>query len=141
MEEPRLPTEMRAFNPVRLTPRLLAAGIFVLALAVFGWGIRYKVSLYELPGSPATSMPHAKLLTEKERPASARQADHTSPEQQRVSQILLSAIIAIAIVATILHRHGLSYAISGCVRLAHTRAYFGSIFFSFRPPPTQFLAR
>jgi hypothetical protein len=37
-----------------------------LALAVFGWGTGYKVSLYYPPHSTARLMPHAKLLSQHE---------------------------------------------------------------------------
>ena len=47
---------------------LAAMGVLSLAFAVFGWGIQYKLSLYNLPGSAPTSMPVAKLLSQKERP-------------------------------------------------------------------------
>ncbi len=44
--------------------------IAMLALAVFSWGVRYKVSLY----NPANHMSAAKLLSQRERPATLESA-------------------------------------------------------------------
>jgi hypothetical protein len=44
--------------------------IAMLALAVFSWGVRYKVSLY----NPANHMSAAKLLSQRERPATFESA-------------------------------------------------------------------
>lgn len=38
-----------------------------LALAVFCWGLQYKLSLYDPPQAISHSMPQAKLLSSKER--------------------------------------------------------------------------
>src|SRR5665213_1551527 len=44
--------------------------IAMLALAVFSWGVRYKVSLY----NPANHMSAAKLLSQRESPATLESA-------------------------------------------------------------------
>ena len=44
--------------------------IAMLAFAVFSWGVRYKLSLY----NPATHMSAAKLLSQRERPATLESA-------------------------------------------------------------------
>lgn len=44
--------------------------IAMLAFAVFSWGVRYKVSLY----NPANHMSAAKLLSQRERPATFESA-------------------------------------------------------------------
>lgn len=44
--------------------------IAMLALAVFSWGVRYKVSLY----NPANHMSAAKLLSQRERPTTVESA-------------------------------------------------------------------
>ena len=51
----------------------LSLAMIGLALAVFGWGIGYKVSLYYPPNSTAHLMPHAKLLSKNEQDASKRE--------------------------------------------------------------------
>jgi hypothetical protein len=45
---------------------LLSFGLLVLSMAVFGWGLQYKLSLYQ--GKTAHLTPEAKLLSQKERP-------------------------------------------------------------------------
>ncbi|HEY1807907.1 MAG TPA: hypothetical protein VGG42_05050 [Acidobacteriaceae bacterium] len=46
--------------------RGLAFGLVVLGCCVFGWGLRYKLSLYDPPHSIDRRMPEAKLLSGKE---------------------------------------------------------------------------
>jgi hypothetical protein len=47
---------------------LLPFGLLMLSMAVFGWGLQYKLSLYQGKGSVAHLTPEAKLLSQKERP-------------------------------------------------------------------------
>lgn len=46
--------------------RGLAFGLLLLSGCVFGWGLRYKLSLYDPPHSVNHRMPEAKLLSGKE---------------------------------------------------------------------------
>jgi len=48
----------------------MIVAIAMLAFAVFSWGVRYKLSLY----NPATHMSAAKLLSQRERPATSESA-------------------------------------------------------------------
>jgi hypothetical protein len=57
---------------------LLPLGLLIMSMAVFGWGLQYKLSLYQGKGSIAHLTPEAKLLSQKERPAANRVA--SSPE-------------------------------------------------------------
>ena len=50
---------------------LLPLGLLMLSMAVFGWGLQYKLSLYQGKGSIAHLTPEAKLLSQKERPRPA----------------------------------------------------------------------
>ncbi len=50
----------------RKSLRGLAFGLVVLGFCVFGWGLRYKLSLYDPPHSVNHRMPAAKLLCSKE---------------------------------------------------------------------------
>jgi hypothetical protein len=50
---------------------LLPLGLLMLSLAVFGWGLQYKLSLYQAKNSISHQAPEAKLLSQKERPAAA----------------------------------------------------------------------
>jgi hypothetical protein len=47
---------------------LLSFGLLTLSMAVFGWGLQYKLSLYQGKSSIAHLTPEAKLLSQKERP-------------------------------------------------------------------------
>jgi hypothetical protein len=44
----------------------------MLSAAVFGWGLQYKLSLYHGKDSISHQIPEAKLLSQKERPATAQ---------------------------------------------------------------------
>jgi hypothetical protein len=46
---------------------LLSFGLLTLSMAVFGWGLQYKLSLYQAKSSIAHLTPEAKLLSQKER--------------------------------------------------------------------------
>src|SRR5271165_6687563 len=54
--------------------RLHLTTIVMLVLAVFSWGIQYKVSLYDIPARKSGRVPDAKLLSEKERPLTQRES-------------------------------------------------------------------
>ena len=51
---------------------LLALGLLMLSAAVFGWGLQYKLSLYHGKDSISHQIPEAKLLSQKERPATGQ---------------------------------------------------------------------
>lgn len=60
------PTSYRDKTP---SFRALAFGLVLLAVCVFAWGLKYKLSLYDPPRAVSHHMPAAKLLTGKERSA------------------------------------------------------------------------
>jgi hypothetical protein len=62
----------------------------MLGLAVFMWGLHYKLSLYHAAGSHQTA-PSAKLLSQKERPASSFKIESRVVAQYR-PQFLSRAI-------------------------------------------------
>jgi hypothetical protein len=51
---------------------LLPLGLLMLSMAVFGWGLQYKLSLYQSKDSISHSAPEAKLLSQKERPVAVQ---------------------------------------------------------------------
>jgi hypothetical protein len=51
----------------------IGVSVFLLAFAVFGWGLHSKLSVYHLRKSASAVAPIAKLLSERERPAAAAQ--------------------------------------------------------------------
>jgi hypothetical protein len=113
-----------------------ALGTLYLALAVFGWGLQYKLSLYEHSDDHASSIPDAKLLSQKERPASSATigliaASTRQPQlPARFFALLVVTIMACTSAAQfswIRNRAFSSY--SGKQRLAAFH------YFSFRPPP------
>jgi hypothetical protein len=46
----------------------IGVSILLLALAVFGWGLHSKLSLYHIRARASETAPTAKLLSERERP-------------------------------------------------------------------------
>jgi len=131
---------MRIISPHRRTSAVTVFAILFLAFTVFGWGTGYKLSLYDPPGSPSTIIPAAKLLSQKERPSTAKVAAHLLPSTP--AQETTKYYPAIVIVALVF---SLRLAISTWVRvttdhdlLAQRSAH--SSFFSFRPPPELLLS-
>jgi hypothetical protein len=113
-------------------------GIIFLALAVFGWGVKYKISLYDPPRSISTHMSQAKLLSQKERPVSSANVDLARlPILESQSPISYPTFFFAAIVLV------LSWGTAAIWTLTRTKdsdsyrqgCSFDSIYFSFRPPP------
>ena len=50
---------------------VIGVSVLLLALAVIGWGLHSKLSLYHIRASASETAPIAKLLSERERPADA----------------------------------------------------------------------
>jgi hypothetical protein len=65
----------------------IGVSILLLALAVFGWGLHSKLSLYHLQASETT--PIAKLLSERERPTDT--AQHCDLNQGDLHMVALAA--------------------------------------------------
>jgi hypothetical protein len=51
----------------------IGVSILLLALAVFGWGLHSKLSLYHVRARASETAPIAKLLSERERPTDTAQ--------------------------------------------------------------------
>jgi hypothetical protein len=56
---------------------LLVPGLLMLCMAVFGWGLQYKLSLYQAKESKSHLAPAAKLLSQKERPSIYQSVAHS----------------------------------------------------------------
>jgi hypothetical protein len=52
---------------------VIGVSVLLLALAVVGWGLHSKLSLYHIRARDSETAPIAKLLSERERPADAAQ--------------------------------------------------------------------
>jgi len=126
---------MRIISPHRRASAVTVFAILFLAFTVFTWGTGYKLSLYDPPGSSSTIIPAAKLLSQKERPATAKVAAQLLPATpDREITKHYPAIVMVALIFS------LRLLVSTWIRvttdddlLAQRSAH--SSFFSFRPPP------
>jgi hypothetical protein len=75
---------------------LLSFGLLTLSMAVFGWGLQYKLSLYQAKNSIAHLTPEAKLLSQKERPlvGQVRNTRPVEPPAFPVFPVLLMVTLA-----------------------------------------------
>ena len=108
---------------------LLPLGLLMLSLAVFGWGLQYKLSLYQAKNSIAHLTPEAKLLSQKERPATAQTLDARFPEVPAFTAFVFVAMASL-----------LRLAATRCLRTGSVERsrpsrppYLQAVFF--RPPP------
>ena len=104
-------------------------GLLMLSMAVFGWGLQYKLSLYQGKGSITHQSPEAKLLSQKERPA-AGQSLTARPAELPVFPALLMLVLAFG-----LHHISALFIRSGSMRRTRTPLppCLKAIFL--RPPP------
>jgi hypothetical protein len=118
----------------RRTPIRVVIGILILAFAVFGWGLQYKLSLYE-PDSVSTQIPHAKLLSPKERPVSTIDLNSVLPASPQPKLAIFPIFLIAAIV---LGSHFVvsswSWSVAKGIDSCRQRRA-NSNYFSFRPPP------
>jgi hypothetical protein len=126
---------MRIISPNRRVSVFTVFASLFLAFTVFGWGTGYKLSLYDPPGSPSTIIPAAKLLSQKERPSTAKVAAQLVPATP--AQKTTNYYPAIVLVAFVF---SLRLLISTWVRVTTEHDSIAqrschSSFFSFRPPP------
>jgi hypothetical protein len=112
-------------------------GIVFLALAVFGWGVKYKISLYDPPGSISTSMSHAKLLSQKERPVSSENLDLVHPPlPEAQSSISYPAFFIAAVVLVVCCTASMRMLTKAQdADSDRRRCSVHSNYFFFRPPP------
>jgi hypothetical protein len=111
-----------------------------LALAIFGWGTGYKLSLYYPPNSNAHLMPHAKLLSKNEQDApktearSRRSSKDTSDKRKAELALTLLFVYALSAAAWC----SMTVAVSQREREASRQLYRrlrGSLSFFFVLPP------
>jgi len=69
----------------------ICVSILLLALAVFGWGLHSKLSLYHLRAPETT--PIAKLLSERERPTDTAQHNDLNQGDLQLVALAASAIL------------------------------------------------
>ena len=89
---------MRIYLPRRSERILTPIGILLLALAVFGWGVQYKVSLYDLATTASPSIPQAKLLSKDKwapSPHDGHALDMKPPLQPSIERLLLQGLFLV----------------------------------------------
>src|ERR1700733_6783295 len=89
---------------------LLPLGLLMLSLAVFGWGLQYKLSLYQSKDSITHLAPVAKLLSQKERPAATQGLAALSPEVPAFPAFAAFVFVA---VASVLRQAAMRYVRTG----------------------------
>jgi hypothetical protein len=101
----------------------------MLSMAVFGWGLQYKLSLYQGKGSITHQSPEAKLLSQKERPTAGHSLT-ARPAELSVFPALLMLVLAFG-----LHHISAFFVRSGSMRRVRTPMppCLQAIFL--RPPP------
>ncbi|MGA7522955.1 MAG: hypothetical protein WBW84_10765 [Acidobacteriaceae bacterium] len=123
---------MKRILTKRLTLALMTFAVVCLASAVFLWGTEYKVSLYPRHLKPQPAVPFAKLLSERERPASGTEA------VSRADALPLITFFSPALLTTALLREKaepfLVVPLWGRA-IPSIRKTPWLIHFSFRPPP------
>jgi hypothetical protein len=108
---------------------LLPLGFLMLSLAVFGWGLQYKLSLYQGKDSITHQAPVAKLLSQKERPATAQTLDARFPEVPAFTAFVFVAMASLLRLAATRYLRTGSIERSRPPRPPCLQALF------FRPPP------
>jgi hypothetical protein len=125
----------RRFSP------LAVLGTLVVAIAVFGWGLQYKLSLYQPSGSSLSFILHAKLLSQKERPVTVHgsesdRAPSAIPQSTAMYPVFLLAVIVTGMqLGQVLRLRRIQPDLE-----VHQRSSSASNYFSFRPPPAYFSA-
>ena len=71
----------------------IGVSILLLALAVFGWGLHSKLSLYHVRAGASEAVPIAKLLSERERPADT--AQHSDVNHADLHRVALAALVVL----------------------------------------------
>ncbi len=105
----------------------------VLAFAVFSWGVRYKVSLY----NPAAHVSAAKLLSQRERPATIENARLAADPAVNLEPVTFFAVAMGVMLAWAWSLKPLFSPRSVSFR-ARLPKQPGQTFFFFRPPPVLF---
>ena len=111
---------------------LLSFGLLVLSMAVFGWGLQYKLSLYQGKSSIAHLTPEAKLLSQKERPL-VGQVQSTRPAEPPAFPVF-PALLMVTLAVSLCHA-AVRYIRTGSTEKSRAPlpACIHAIFF--RPPP------
>jgi hypothetical protein len=112
-------------------------GFLGLALCVFMWGLQYKLSLYDPPGSASHKMPTAKLLSKNEWGAGIEVAPVAKSSVFETEMRLALICLALPMLASMIRLQRLVWVRRtsdiGCPWRQQLDATLSA--FSFRPPP------
>ena len=131
---------MRLATPNRRFSTLAVMGVLALMIAVFGWGLQYKLSLYQHSANHPRSVSQAKLLSQKERPAASNSLISVGPldlaQPILVSEptFLVAAVLLSAFAAVFLW-----FRVDAVLGYSSHQRLAASNFFAFRPPPSSLL--
>lgn len=108
-----------------------------LAIAVFTWGLEYKLSLYDPPQAISHRMPEAKLLSREEQVTKSVDPllDTSSATARKIQLILSSIFVLISLVLSTLHVSEGQESIRTSRISLHLRLFACLNAFFFRPPP------
>ena len=112
---------------------LKVMGMLFLAVAVFAWGLQYKMSLYNTSSSLSASVPHAKLLTQKERPASIASIGPDSAQDRW--PVSYTIFLFVTILCALTAAQTLQILSRPLDKDSRKQRFSALDFFSFRPPP------
>jgi hypothetical protein len=125
---------MRIHSLNRRVSIVTVFAVLFLAFMVLGWGTGYKMSLYHQQGSPSSSIPVAKLLSQKERPSTTQAAEGILPQRPNHQP----SVYYVAIIASLMFGLGLSVSVwmrESAMYDTRSQRSAHSNFFFFRPPP------
>lgn len=133
---------MHNLAPSIVKRRWLAVLIGSLALAVFLWGLAYKLSLYAPETSHEVKVPAARMLSENERSDSAARLFLTGSTRNAPSLLpplhgaSLSLFLGFALLCVCLPMSAKQPATCGSPCALHALPFAAMNAFFFRPPPS-----
>lgn len=114
--------------------------LLLVIVGIFVWGLQYKLSLYDPPGSPSRSIAQAKLLSPNERLDSVRATAQIHPPVLPQAPLLFLTFLIAAVDLRLLSIRQVRAQASASQDVEHTFDSVSSFFF-FRPPPAYPLAQ
>ena len=116
--------------------QFMALAAVLLGFAVFVWGLGYKLSLYDLPGSPSTHMAQAKLLSQKERPRAAQGLEQFTTTASRFPGVVIAVFLIAAACFSALSIQLIRTLFASHVGPRRSNDFLSTVF-AFRPPPVS----
>jgi hypothetical protein len=116
----------------------MALAAVLLGFAVFSWGLGYKLSLYDLPGSPSTHMEQAKLLSQKERPPAAQGLEQFSNRPSQFPGVVVAIFLIAAARSRAFSNQIIRTLFASHLGLRRSDDFLSTVF-AFRPPPVSLI--